>query len=82
MDVPIKVGDSTSNGFREIRDADFVSNERTLAQVYPNSAKRKAFRLIKTKTTAPTFDLLCIHYGLLVLVLYLRTNVRIEHFIA
>ena len=26
---PVKLGDSRSNGFRDIRGADFVSNERT-----------------------------------------------------
>ena len=30
MDVPIKFGDSSSNGFRDIRGADLLSNERTL----------------------------------------------------
>ena len=30
MDVHEKVGDSRSNGSRDIRGADFVSNERTL----------------------------------------------------
>ena len=30
MDVPIKFGNSRSNGFRDIRGVDFVSNERTL----------------------------------------------------
>ena len=40
MDVPIKFG------FRDIRGADFVSNKRTnIGEAYPNSAKRKAFRL-------------------------------------
>ena len=29
MDVSIKFGDSISNRFRDIRGADFVSNERT-----------------------------------------------------
>ena len=29
MDVHVKFGDSRSNGFRDIRGADFVSNERT-----------------------------------------------------
>ena len=29
MDVPLKFGDSWSNGFRAIRGADFVSNEQT-----------------------------------------------------
>ena len=28
MDVPIKFGDSRSNGFRDIRGVDFASNER------------------------------------------------------
>ena len=32
MDAPIKLGGSRSNGFRDIRGADFVSNERTLAK--------------------------------------------------
>ena len=27
MDVPAKIGDSKSNGFQDIREADFVSNE-------------------------------------------------------
>ena len=42
MGVSIKFGDSRSNGVRDIRGAD-VSNERTLAEAYPNSF---AFRLI------------------------------------
>ena len=42
LDVSVKFGDFRSNGFRDIRGADFVSNERTLAQAYPNSAKRFA----------------------------------------
>ena len=54
MDVPIKFGDSRLNGFQNIRGADFVSNERTLAQSYPNSAKRKAFRLKTWKLPSPT----------------------------
>ena len=29
IDVPIKFGDSRSNGFRDIRGAYFVSNDRT-----------------------------------------------------
>ena len=29
MDVSVKLGDSRSNGSRDIRGADFVSNERT-----------------------------------------------------
>ena len=29
MDVPVKFGDSRSNGFRDIQGADFVLNERT-----------------------------------------------------
>ena len=37
MDVPIKFGDSRSNGFQDIRGADFVSNERTLAKPIPTS---------------------------------------------
>ena len=42
MDVPIKFDDSRSNGFRDIRGADFVSNERTnIGKAYPNSMKRR-----------------------------------------
>ena len=37
VDVEIKFGDSRSNSYRDIRGADFVSNERTKT---PNSAKR------------------------------------------
>ena len=44
MDVPIKFGDSRSNGFGYIRGADLVSDERT-NEIYPNNAKGKAFRL-------------------------------------
>ena len=45
MDVHMKLGDSMSNGFRDIRGADFAPNERTnIGEAYPNSAKR-AFRL-------------------------------------
>ena len=40
IDVPIKFGDSRSNGFPYIRGALFVSDERTLAEAYPNCAKR------------------------------------------
>ena len=42
MDVSIKFGDSMSNGSRDIRGADFVSNERTNEhdEAYPNSAFR------------------------------------------
>ena len=50
--MPIKFGDSrsNSNGFLDIRGADFVSNERTLEKPIPiaRSAKRKAFRLKKS----------------------------------
>ena len=52
VDVAIKFGDSRSNGFRDIRGAGFVSNERTLAQACPNSAKRFAFRLKTVENTA------------------------------
>ena len=42
MDVPVKFGDSRSNGFRNIRGADFTSNERTnIGEAYTNSAKRE-----------------------------------------
>ena len=30
VDDPIKFGDARSNGFRDIRGADFVSNKRTI----------------------------------------------------
>ena len=35
MDVRVKLGDSRRNGFREIRGADFVSNERTCLDFLP-----------------------------------------------
>ena len=45
MDVPTKFDDSRSNGFQDIRGADFVSNERrNNGEAYPNSVKRNAFR--------------------------------------
>ena len=37
MDVYIKYGDSRSSGFRDIRGADFVSNEQD--EAHPNSVK-------------------------------------------
>ena len=41
MDVTIKFGDSRINGFRNIRGADCMSNERTnIAEAYSCSAKR------------------------------------------
>ena len=36
MDVPVKCGDSRSNGFCDIRGADFVSNERTRRRLSQN----------------------------------------------
>ena len=36
MDVPVKVGDSRSNDFRDIQGADFVSNERTIERTGPS----------------------------------------------
>ena len=39
MDVPIKFGYSSSNGFRDIRRASFLSKERT------NIGRTSAFRL-------------------------------------
>ena len=42
MDVPIKLGASSSNGFRDIRGADLVSNERTLAKPIPIARTRFA----------------------------------------
>ena len=43
MDIPVKFGDSSSNGFRDIWGAVFVSNEQTnIGEAYPNSVKRKA----------------------------------------
>ena len=49
MDVPIKFGDSSSNDFRDIRGAGFVSNERTnertLAKSMPIARNANAFRL-------------------------------------
>ena len=41
MDVPVKFGDSRSNGSRAIRGAGFVSNQRTnKVEAYLNRAKR------------------------------------------
>ena len=37
VDVPIKFCDSRSNGFRDIRGAHFVSNERTLNGLFQYS---------------------------------------------
>ena len=54
MDVPIKFGHSRSNGFRDIREAHFASDERTLAEAYPNSAKRN--RLKKTLCYVRSFS--------------------------
>ena len=45
MDVPIKIGDSRSNGFRDIRGTVFVSNERTLPKPLPIARNAMAFRL-------------------------------------
>ena len=43
MDVHVKFGNSRSNASRDIRGADFVSNERmNVFEVCPNSAKRLA----------------------------------------
>ena len=39
-DIRVKFGDSRSNGFRDIRGANFVSNERTLAKAIPIARKR------------------------------------------
>ena len=39
-DVSVKFGDSMSNGFRGIREADFVSDEHN--EAYPNSDRRFA----------------------------------------
>ena len=51
MDVPIKFGDSRSNGFRDIRGTHFVSNERAnIGEAYPNSASA-----ISTKNGNTTF---------------------------
>ena len=47
MDVPIKFGGSRSNGFLNIRGADFVSNDRTLAQAYP-IARAIRLRMLKS----------------------------------
>ena len=39
VDVRVKFGNLRSNGFKDIRVADFVSNEHDKA--YPNSVKRR-----------------------------------------
>ena len=54
MEVAIKFGDSRSNCFRDIRGVGFVSNERTLAQAYPNSTKR--LRLFAKKSSTNKSD--------------------------
>ena len=42
VDVRIKYANYRSNGFRDIRGAVFVSNERTnIGEAYPDSAKRE-----------------------------------------
>ena len=38
VDICVKLGDSRSNGFQNIRGADFVSNEQD--ETYPKSVKR------------------------------------------
>ena len=43
MDDPMKFGDSRSNGFRDIRGADFVPNERTLAKPIHIARNAKRF---------------------------------------
>ena len=43
MDVAVKVDDSKSNGFRDIRGADFVSNERTMATPILIAIAKKMF---------------------------------------
>ena len=53
MDVPTQFGDSRTNGCRDIRGADFVSNEGTNnGEAYPNSTKRLAFRLKMAENAA------------------------------
>ena len=48
MDIPVKFGDSKSNGSRDIRGADFESNERTnMTEAYHIRQKAlRAFRII------------------------------------
>ena len=47
-EVPIKFGDSRSNGFWDIREADSLSNERTnIGVAYPNSAKRHRYMALQ-----------------------------------
>ena len=45
MDVRVKFGAYRSNGLRDIRGADFVSNERT-NESYPTSAKRLTPKIV------------------------------------
>ena len=45
VNVLLKFGDSSSNGFRDSRGADFVSHERTLAKPIPIVRNAKALRL-------------------------------------
>ena len=53
-----KFGDSGSNGFRDVRGADFVSNQRTLAKPIPIA--RNAKRRSPKNTTRKTFFLSCL----------------------
>ena len=64
LDVPVKFGDSVSNGFRDIRGADF---ERTnIGEAYPNSATdvrdwlylsiEQSYQLIKESTDGTILD--------------------------
>ena len=52
MDVPVKFGDSRSKGFRDIRRAGFVSNERTsMAKPIPIALRLK---MVLAKATSST----------------------------
>ena len=66
MYVPTKFGDSRSNGFRDIRGADFVSNERlnerTLPKPIPIAQNAIAFRLKNTNMSNVTKPPKCIAY--------------------
>ena len=50
MDVRVKFGDSTSNGFRDMRRAVFVSNERTRPRLITSG--RNAFEAFRLKMLA------------------------------
>ena len=59
MDVYVKFGDSRSNGFRDIRGADFMSNEQDETYLDHRSVipvARNAFQAFHLKMKDPNFE--------------------------